>query len=399
MMFQQQWAYHDLGDERDLRIDFIRGLIMVSLVMVHIEIFSIFTFAVWERIGVISSAEGFVLISGLVIGMVYRKKVEVQGLSAVAWGVFDRSLLLYRVNLFVIISIALLGLLPFIDAHSVMTFTNRGTGEVFNLYPSMETPYHVMLAKVALLQAGPHQFQILGLYSCLLAVTPLVLWLLSKKRIGIVLGLSWILYLVNWAFPSRLTGAQFEYAFPIMSWQLLFYHGMVIGYFRREIEERVTGKLRFSVLGISSVLFVMFMFFSLNNPNPALPSWAKLSFIEPQNFYSAYNAYFQKNSLGLLRIVNYFVVLTVVYAVLTKCWEPIFRGLGWFFIPIGQASLYVFTVHIFIILAINNIPIFQETVLSYESANVFLNSMGHVGSILLIWIMVKQRFLFHVIPR
>ncbi|MEJ2246741.1 MAG: OpgC domain-containing protein, partial [Acidobacteriota bacterium] len=68
-----RWAY-PAKDKRDLRLDFMRGLIMVYVVVVHIECYSLFSLFAWERLGIISSAEGFVFLSGLVAGLVYGKR-------------------------------------------------------------------------------------------------------------------------------------------------------------------------------------------------------------------------------------------------------------------------------------------------------------------------------------
>jgi uncharacterized membrane protein len=50
----RSWRYSDASEERDLRIDFIRGMVMLILIVVHIEMFSAYNFILWERIGVVS---------------------------------------------------------------------------------------------------------------------------------------------------------------------------------------------------------------------------------------------------------------------------------------------------------------------------------------------------------
>ena len=138
-------------------------------------------------------------------------------------------------DIFLVISIGLLSFLRFVDVRGAMTFTDRGAGITYSLYPAPGTDWHTIATKILLLQYGPHQTQILGLYTVLLFVSPLVLWMLSKNRFLLVLGLSWILYLRNWTSPMMPTGAQFEYGFPVLSWQLIFFHGMVFGYYKDEI--------------------------------------------------------------------------------------------------------------------------------------------------------------------
>jgi hypothetical protein len=59
---------------------------------------------------------------------------------------------------------------------------------------------------------------------------------------------------------------------------------------------------------------------------------------------------------------------------------------------LGQASLYVFTLHVYAILLINNTPIPAQQ-------SFLLNSLVHAGTVLAIWMMIKHKFLFNWIPR
>ena len=77
-------AYPSTGFGRDLRIDFLRGLVMLVVITVHLEYFSLFAMFAWERVGLVSSAEGFVALSGLVVGLVYCKKLKKNGFKPTA---------------------------------------------------------------------------------------------------------------------------------------------------------------------------------------------------------------------------------------------------------------------------------------------------------------------------
>ena len=88
-----------LTGSRDLRIDFIRGMVMMLLVVGHIEIFSWFNYLTWERIGVVSGAEGFVILAGVVLGFLYRHKIQQVGLAESAKLMIERAFKLYRVNI------------------------------------------------------------------------------------------------------------------------------------------------------------------------------------------------------------------------------------------------------------------------------------------------------------
>lgn len=258
---------------RDLRIDYMRGMVMFLLIVVHIEIVSVYNLLLWERIGVVSGGEGFVILSGIVIGMVYGPRFMDGGDRgrAGADALVRRSLQLYRVNLAMILFVAALVFIPFIDASAISSFTNRGTGEVYQLLPGTGASLKEWITRVVLLRCGPHQFQIMGLYVFLLLLSPVALWLMSRGWTSLVLTLAWIVYVYSWMQPTRITGAQFEYGFPLLTWQLTYLHGVAVGVHKDRIAEIFSNaSFRRTVLLVCGVLFVCFAFFAQNNPNPRL---------------------------------------------------------------------------------------------------------------------------------
>ncbi len=383
---------HD--SKRDLRVDFIRGFVMLILISVHINMTSVYNYVAWERFGVVTGAEGFVLLSGLILGLLSRMRMDQEGFAATANKQFNRAFMLYRTSLFVILSVLIINFIPFIDAKEAMTFTTY-SGKVYNLYPdlSLFSKYHdIIIAKFFMLKYGPHQFQILGLYVILLMFSPFILWLLRKKRVGLVLALSWIIYFGNNGFHVRPTGAQFEYAFPVLTWQILFVHGLVIGYYRNEIWNFFHSKKGAITFFTIFLLFLGFLFFTYNNPLDKIPEYLKLHFIDPVTFKSIYQDFFPKNTLGIGRLINDFTVLVVSYAMLSYLWKPINKLFGWFFIPIGQASLYVFILHVYACIVIANITWFGGD-------DIWVNSLGHTLVFVWMWLMVKYKVLFNIIPR
>ena len=380
--------------KRDLRIDFIRGLVMIILITVHIHMVSVYNYMAWERFGAVTGAEGFVLLSGIVLGMLSRLRLQEEGFNKTLSKQYNRGFMLYRVSLFVIFSVFLIDMIPFIEAKAVTSFTAY-SGKVYPLYPPLsvfESAYKLIIAKFLLLRYGPHQFQILGLYVVLMFLAPFVLWLLSKGRVTLVLSISWIFYLVNTGFHLRPIGANFEYAFPILTWQILFVHGLTIGYFRHELWNffhAKKGKILFFFL---FALYLGFLFFTYNNPLKEIPAYLRLDYIEPDVFRRIYHNFFDKNTLGIGRLVNDFALLVVSYAMLSYLWKPLNTLFGWFFIPIGQASLYVFILHVYACVVIDNFTIFAGD-------DIYINSLGHTVVFVFMWLMVRYKVLFNVIPR
>jgi hypothetical protein len=244
---------------------------------------------------------------------------------------------------------------------------------------------HVVFARILLLKSGPHQVQILGLYFVLFLFAPLAFYLLEKGQVKLLSAFSIVLYMKNWAFPAMPTDAQFEYGFPVLAWQFIFVHGIIFGYYKQEISNWFTGNRKIVGLVVAYILFIAFMLFSLNNPHPLMPPSSKLTWIAPDTFNRLYSKKKKKNTLGVLRLVNYVVVLIVLFHILTIFWAPINKVLGWFFIKFGQASLYVFILHIYVLLFIYNIPVFHGLTATYTSGNIWINTLGHALALGILW--------------
>src|SRR5262249_8738635 len=147
---------------------------------------------------------------------------------------------------------------------------------------------------VLMLRATPHQFQVIGLYVVLLAIAPAMVLLIAAGRTTTLLAISWVLYFKSWAYPVNLIDAQFEYAFPILTWQLIFVHGLAFGYHRRAILTWLEGWRGLVLVAVGSVAFLAFLVLAQNNPNPFTPPWARLTWIDAETFYRIYNDYFTK---------------------------------------------------------------------------------------------------------
>ena len=388
-----KFAYPVFNGGRDLRLDFLRGLIMLVVITVHMEYFSLFSMFVWERIGYVSSAEGFVVLSGIVLGIVYKKRIVREGFKNSALKLWKRSFQLYRVNLFVILSISLLGALPFVNIFEVSHWVPmHAKDQIYPLYPPITASWIEIVQQALLLRIGPHQFQVIGLYVGLIALAPLILFCLHRQKTLLLIAASWSLFLINQELQLRITGARFEWGFPSLTWQLLFINGMAIGYHNEKILGYMADGNSKALILIAILVCLAFLFLALNNPNAIFWPWRTLSNIDASYHHEIYVAWFQKSTLGLGRIINNIALFIVFYYVLSRYWLPINKAFGWLLIPLGQASLYVFILHIYFIILVSNSSLGE-----YDSF--LVNSAIHASTILLIWAMVKRRVLFQIIPR
>jgi hypothetical protein len=386
-------AYPADYGSRDLRIDYLRGLIMLVVITVHMEYYSAYGLLVWERIGLVSSAEGFVFLSGLVLGIVYRKRITNEGIWSAAKKLWQRAFLLYRVNVVVILSIALLGLLPHVDVFEVTHWAIPETrDQIFPLYPPASASWLEIIRQALLLKIGPHQFQVIGLYVLLIGMAPMILYALHRKQTLVLVLLSWMLYGLNQFYSLKLTGARFEYAFPSLTWQLLFINGIAVGYHRHIILDYLADQRNNLLLSLVVTVSLVFILLSLNRPNALFWPWETWSYIDAGTFNYLYMTWFQKSALGLGRVINNIILFILFYYLLSHYWQIFSKSFGWLFIPLGQASLYVFIVHVYFILLFSNTPL-------PAFDNFYINTMMHTATILLIWLMVKRKFLFNLIPR
>ena len=392
------WRYQGSGT-RDLRLDFLRGFVFILLFTSHFGFFSWFSLVGWERIGIVSSAEMFILLSGIVTGAVYGKRLKSDGLAECTVRLLQRAWKLYKTAVVAAAIIALLRLNPGLDTTALTSFTDPVTGQVHPMYLPVEAGFLANLFSVLVLAASPHQFQIVGLYLMLFLLTPLAFWAIARGWSSWLLVLSWILYLINYFMPEpqpgtaaiTVTVARFEFGFPLVAWQVLFVHAVVAGYYFKDVLAFFSTAGGRAVIALSVVLTLLLMAFSLNHPLDKLPAWARLHWVEQETFRAIYQAYFVKYKLGPGRILNITALLVSSMALLTVAWAPINRWVGWLFIPLGQQSMYVFFIHLFLILLVYNTPL-------PDQGNVWINTAVHGAVILACWWMVKKQFLFRWVP-
>src|ERR687884_1394995 len=77
------WAYPPGSGRRDLRLDLLRGFAVFAMVVDHFGGRSFLTFLTGGNEFLVSAAEGFVFLSGFVMGMVYGGGARQGGWMAV----------------------------------------------------------------------------------------------------------------------------------------------------------------------------------------------------------------------------------------------------------------------------------------------------------------------------
>ena len=401
--FVPSWRYDDDGKPgRDLRIDLFRGFIILAVVITHIEVAGPLSYVTLHAVGAITGAEMFVFLSGLVLGMVYPLGVRKFGELKSATGALRRAGKQYTVTIVVILVVFALSFVPFLGADAITTFTDRGTGEdglpaegrTYDLYPNGDRlldypPPWYAVRQLLLLEMGPWPFNIMGLFVVLSVTIPAAMWLLKRRMWWVLLAVSWALYIWRTLVPDAPSlPSQFEAVFPLFLWQILFAHGLVVGYYRRQIQRALTslpGRIltATALLAYAGALVYLWAGYTYGFDPAPFP---------PTLYDSLYGTAYQRVDMQWGRLIDIALVVICVYAILTVFWKPINKAIGWLWIPLGQASLYVFVWQVFFALAVASIPGLDRT-------NALIGTAIHAGLIMLVWFMVRKKFLFTIIPR
>ena len=386
------WRYAIAG-ARDLRIDFMRGIALVMMIVAHTEVMSVFNIFSWERFGLTTGAEGFVILSGFMLGMLNRARLQKVVLLTVSWGLYLRAWKIYRVNIIIIVSFILLAYIPHINLFEVTHFTDRFSGESWSLYPVTPQIKETWFNIILYLQIGPHQTQILGLYIFLLLFSPLFLGMLQKGNAWWLLGASLLVYGLWQRWPLRLTPSEFEFAFPLLAWQFIFVLGMASGWYKAELISFARTPAGKAVVVALVIVALILGFIAQNHTNPFMPPALLMHVIPPDSFNTFYHTWAAKNGLGPVRVLNDIALMVTVYLVLTYCWAPLNRLLGWFLIPLGQHSLYTFILHVYVVLLVSQFITFDLWRHAWIE-----NTLVHAAALGILWLMAKYNVAARWIP-
>jgi hypothetical protein len=318
--------------ERRPELDALRGLFLVWMTVTHLP--TRFSDFVDQPLGFITSAEGFVLISALLVGRLYIRDL-VQNSANVRSRLWKRSLKIYSYHL-VMLTLAFTVVAGYaVHAHKV-AITNLLT---FYLAHPL-----VAIAGSVLLLYCPPLLDILPMYITFLFFTPMVLsaavrfgwrwilavsgtvWLLAQFGLRDVAH-NWVVHVTHLQIPLQETGA-----FNLFGWQAVWVVGLWLGA-RSAMHVQVLPRIPAWVAGMAAATCVFFIGIRFGWLGPHLT---------PQSLGFTLD----KWQIGPLRVVNlsafaifcywlrkYFVRLIAI--------EP--------FLILGKASLRVFCAHLFFV--------------------------------------------------
>ncbi len=375
-------AYADPG-KRDLRLDFLRGLAVAIMVVDHMGGDTPLTRLSGANQFIVSAAEAFVFLSGLVLGMVYGDRFAKDGPRTAIKALLLRAFTLYKASVGVALSFLALFLFT-----NLRLWLDRSSGL------GTTSPLEA-ISGIFTLHFSFHGSDVLVMYTLMIAASPLILFLLFKGRTPQTLLASFALWAAFQRFPEvasfpwRVLGSSF----PVAAWQLLLVLGLVVGFHRARVS-------RFLLAGSTASRLLVFAAGSL----VYLLAWSyarlgSLHLPSPWFADATYSSLFLKESLGPGRLLAFLSVAILAYTLVNALWAPLSHTLGWFLLPLGQNSLYVYIMQLFVMAFLFNTT---PPVLTWTAGWVdidLLNLGAQLLALASLWAMVRGHFLFALVPR
>ncbi len=277
---------------------------------------------------IVSAAEGFMLLSGLSMGIVHRTTITRGGLSAMVAKVFGRVRILYATTVVLTIAFASLS----------FAFSTPWS---YDASPAHSRADFVL--SVLTLHRTYSLTDILVLYTLLVLTAGPVLALLARGYTGAVLAMSVTAWVVFQIWPEQIPRfwAITDGGFPFSAWQMLFVVGLVLGYHRAALERYFAPArlLAFSAGCAAAIVVVA----GLHLDTVALSFGTGA---DPSLGESVLSA---KNDFRIGRVAGLFAVAPALYAIVTLAWMPVRRLLGWLLLVMGQRALFAYGVQLFVV--------------------------------------------------
>lgn len=348
--------------ERFHALDLLRGFFIVTIICDHLSRWpSLFSILSGEALLWVTAAEGFVIISGLLVGYIRGFKSRTQDFKSVTFKLWRRALTLYFwAVLASIIYTAIIWYVPLAGGAPGM--------------PIDKGDWYHLITESVLLNYTFVWVYFLKLYAIFLICAPLAIWLLRKGHAWAVALLSLALLCVGWVTHDEILQWQFIFFIPVVAG---FYMSTIQGWWQNQSKQK-----RHGIAGIiigATVATIALSFIGVYLPTASLA------------LNDATLTLFAKESISLVRAATAFLWFTGYLLIFIYLEKYIQRFLGWLLMPIGTHSLTAYILHG---AAIIFISYFFVTSDSYV-----LNTLLDILAVVLVWAMVKIPGINRVIPR
>ncbi len=208
--------------QRDLRLDFFRGLSLLFIFIDHIPE-NVLSYVTLQAVGFFDAAEVFIFISGFTAALVYGRRLAAKGALYATAQVLRRAWQLYVAHIFLFV------LFIAEVSYTASALKNPMYNEEMRVADFLDEP-HVAVIKALLLEFQPTFLDILPLYIVMLLIFPAILIGIRRHWLVVVLP-SALVYLVVQLFDISVPAYPEGHVwyFNPLAWQFLFVVGAVLG--------------------------------------------------------------------------------------------------------------------------------------------------------------------------
>jgi hypothetical protein len=320
---------------RDPRFDLLRGLCLIVMVVNNLGGQSWLYALTGAGAFYISAGEGFVFIAGYVLGLNAAR----EPLGVTVRHLVSRAGMLYRLAVGITLTFSLLATLghlhlwyPLPDA-TIAAYAGR--------------PDAYLIGTLTLAIAY-HGAEFLVLYILCFLVAPLALLACAEGKGWLVPLASMGLYLAVQLYPDQFH-LPFATAFSFEAWQLLFFAGLTIGYHRPWLDQRIAAHPGFW-WGYAGLIVVAALGLLGLYRQGFAPGWL----FDRENVGAIRAALTPRRLLVVAIYLQFFVLLA------TWFWGLLRAALGWFLLSLGRHSLWVYILHLPIIVLFHNVPYLER---------------------------------------
>lgn len=363
--------------ERILAFDLVRGYFLFVILLNHLEFYPNGLGLLTGRgLLYVSTAEGFFVVSGIVLGIVRGRKLIYQPLSVATKLLWKRAFQLYLTTIVLTLMFTLIG-----------HFFLNNPGLKYGIYADLDD-WPRLIWDTLTLSYNYGWADFLRLYAIFIFIAPAALWLLRKGLWYVMLLISFGVWALYPLLPQDTVMSQ-----PF-SWQFIFFAGFTIGFYWEKIlakwrslsrnMRRVIGWSFFSAFIITASISASLVFGHLLGGDLG----ARIDAI-----HHVVEQGFNKDRLPIPRLLLGVVWFWGLFYFVRRFESWIVKYLGWLLLSFGANSLYVYTISAFVVFIIQLFvapPGFNNTLLN------FLVSVLAVG---IVYLAVRTKFLMKLIPR
>lgn len=318
--------------ERDLRLDFFRGLGLWMIFLDHIPD-DIVAWLTLRNYGFSDAAEFFVFISGYLVGFIYAPIVRAGNFIAAVKRLVTRAWQMYvaHILLFLLFTAQI--------ARAARRFDNPMYKDEFNVANFLAHPDELIWQALTL-RYKPVDLDVLPLYISLVLASPLIVWCLVRRPNLTLVG-SIILYICarvfDWNLASYPPGTHWY--FNPYAWQLMFVFAAWCGAGGAARIWSIIQSRAALVISIAWILFALLIVMTWHSPflESLIPKWM-IKAIYP----------IDKTDLDMLRFTHFLALAVLVSRYMHRDWRLLTSNWLRPLVLCGQHSLPIFCLGVFL---------------------------------------------------